>query len=328
MDYYNVKIMNDPEYLKGFSKRFNAPLIDRSGIMSRDIKVISQITSKAKPPFKKFGKIADHRGYIILKKASDENRDIRVSYSGGIDSTTALISLIKSQKEFPEVKIIVVMNKQSIEEYPLFYKKYIKGKMKVWMSEEKNLHKILQTETEKDFFIVTGELGDQLFGSALMFRENLNKDLDKFWAVGFTPKFVKYWQPLVDKHPQQDDLSVANVLWWFNFVLKYQWVQLRMFVLLEGEVPLESFIHFFAGPRFQAWAMNSPMSVKFPDLKDDKTYKNPAKKYILNFTGDKEYFKNKLKKGSLKGNLDDSISKGLVKIGSNMKMIRDTDAAN
>lgn len=328
MDYYNSNIMSNPEYLRGFSKRFNAPLIDRSGIMNNDIEIISKITSKAKPPFKKFNKIADHRGYIILKKADDENKDIRVSYSGGIDSTVALISLIKRKADFPKVKLIVVMNKQSIEEYPLFYKKYIKGKLKVWMSEEKNLHKVLATETNKGFLIVTGELGDQLFGSSLMFRENLNKDLDKFWAVGFTPKFVKYWQPLVDKHPQQDDLSVANVLWWFNFVLKYQWVQLRMFVLLDGAVPLDSFVHFFAGPRFQAWAMNSPMSIKFPDLSNDKTYKKPAKKYILQFTGDKEYFKNKLKKGSLKENIDKSISAGLVKIGVNMKMTREDNATN
>ena len=328
MDYYNNNIMNDPEYLKGFSKRFNAPLIDRSGIMNNDIEIISKITSKAKPPFKKFNKIADHRGYIILKKANDENKDIRVSYSGGIDSTVALISLMKSQKEFPKVKVIVVMNKQSIEEYPLFYKKFIKGKMKIWMTEEKNLHKVLATETEKGFIIVTGELGDQLFGSALMFRDNLKDNLKEFWAVGFTPKFVKYWQPLVDKHPQQDDLSVANVLWWFNFVLKYQWVQMRMFVLLDGAVALDDFVHFFAGPRFQTWAMNTPMSVKFPDLEDEKTYKNPAKKYILKFTNDKKYFKNKLKKGSLKGNIDKGISKGLVKIGINMKITKDNNATD
>ena len=306
--------MSDPEYLKGFSKRFNAPLIDRSGIMNSDIEIISKITSKAKPPVKKFKDIADHRGRIIFEKARDENKDIRISYSGGIDSTAVLVSLLKIKDNFPEVKLIVVMNQESINEYPLFYKKFIKDKLDVWMTKERNLSAVLSVDTEKKFLVVTGELGDQLFGSALMFRENLKDDLDKFWAVVFKPKFVKYWKPLVDKHPQQDDLSVANVLWWFNFVLKYQWVQLRMFVLLDGAVPLEDFVHFFAGPRFQAWAMNTPMSVKFPNLKKEKTYKRPAKKYILKFTGDKDYFNEKLKKGSLKGNIDKGISTGLLNI--------------
>lgn len=323
MDYYNHKIMSNPEYLKGFSRRFNTPLIDRSGVMNKSIGIISKITSKAKPPFKKFNKIADHRGYIILKKAQDENKDIRVSYSGGIDSTVVLISLLKSKDKFPDVKIIVVMSDKSIEEYPLFYKKHIQDKLTVWKTNDKSLAKTLSTDTEKGFLIVTGELGDQLFGSALMFRDNLKDKLNESWAIGFTPKFVRYWKPLVDKHPQQDDLSVANVLWWFNFVLKYQWVQLRMFVMLDGVVPLDDFIHFFGGPRFQTWAMNAPMNVKFPDLKDEKTYKMPAKKYILKFTGDKKYFKEKLKKGSLKENLDTGISKGLKKIDKNFKLTKD-----
>ena len=324
MDYYNHKIMSNPEYLKGFSRRFNAPLIDRSGVMNKSIGIISKITSKAKPPFKKFNKIADHRGYIILKKAQDENKDIRVSYSGGIDSTVVLISLLKSKDKFPDVKIIVVMSDKSIEEYPLFYKKYIQDKLTVWKANDKSLAKTLSIETEKGFLIVTGELGDQLFGSALMFRDNLIDNLDKRWDKVFTPKFVKYWTPLVKRLPHKD-YSVASVLWWLNFVLKYQWVQLRMFVMLDGVVPLENFIHFFGGPRFQAWAMNAPMNVKFPDLSDEKTYKMPAKKYILNFTGDKEYFKEKLKKGSLKENLDTGISRGLKKVDKNFKLTKDSD---
>jgi len=322
MDYYNSKIMSNPEYLEGFSRRFNAPLIDRTGIMNDKIKIISKIRAKAKPPFKKFNKISDHRGYIILKKANDEKKDIRVSYSGGIDSTVVLISLLKSKDEFPDVKIIVVMSEESINEYLLFYKKYIKDKLTVWKAKEKNLANVLSVETEKDFLIVTGELGDQLFGSALMFRDNLKNNLGKHWTQEFTPKFVNYWKPLVNKHPQQKDRTVANVLWWLNFVLKYQWVQLRMFVMLDGKVPLENFIHFFGGPRFQAWAMNAPMSVKFPDLKNEKTYKQPAKKYILNFTGDKQYFNEKLKKGSLKENLDTGISKGLERIDQNFKLTK------
>jgi hypothetical protein len=321
MDYYNADIMSAEGYLNNFSKRFKAPLVDRTGIMSDEIKAITKLPEDQREQDTKFNRIANTRAKIILARADKEKRDLRVSYSGGIDSTVALIALIKNKGKHPSVKITVVMSKESLKEYPLFYSKFIRGKLTVKWANKKNLDVVLAEKGKKAFFIVTGELGDQLFGSSLMFRENFKDDLDKDWTEVFTPKFVNYWRPLVEENPQQD-FSTANVFWWLNFTLKYQWVQLRMFAMLEGKVPLTDFIHFFGGPRFQRWAMSTPMEVKFSDLKDEKTYKMPAKEYIHNFTGDKKDLKNKTKKGSLKDNLDAPIKETVDRITEDMELIR------
>ena len=324
MDYYNSDIMDDPNYLEGFSKRFKAPIIDRTSTLNSDIEVISKLPEALSTGAgTKFNKVVNHRANIILQKAKDENKDIKVSYSGGIDSTVALIALIKQKENFPEVKITVVLSKESVKEYPIFFSRHIKGKFPLAWANKKNLGEVLANKKKgkKDFFVVTGELGDQLFGSSLMFRDNLNKDLDKDWTEVFTPRFVNYWKPLIDILPQEDR-SAANILWWLNFVLKYQWVQLRMFALVGGKIPLNNFIHFFGGPRFQRWAMLTPMSTKFPNFKNEKTYKQPAKEYIYNFTGDEKYLKNKTKKGSLKENLDAPIKKTIHRITNEGKLIR------
>ena len=321
MDYYNSDIMEDEDYLHGFSKRFKAPLVDRTGTLNRDLAVISKIPSDKAERDLNFNKITNNRAKIILKKAEDENKDIKVSYSGGIDSTTVMVALIKNRETFPKVKITVVLSKESVKEYPKFYNKYIKDKFPLIWANKNNLDKVLAKKDKKDFLIVTGELGDQLFGSALMFRDNLKDDLGKDWTKIFTPRFVRYWKPLVEQNPQKDR-SVANVLWWLNFTLKYQWIQLRMFAMLGGKVPLDNFIHFFGGPRFQRWALATPMSVKFPDLKNEKSYKDPAKQYIYNYTKDKNYLNNKTKKGSLKDNLDAPIKSTIHRITSNRELIK------
>lgn len=321
MDYYNSDIMEDEDYLHGFSKRFKAPLVDRTGTLNRDLAVISKVPSDTAERDLNFNKITNNRAKIILKKAEDENKDIKVSYSGGIDSTVVMVALIKNREVFPKVKITVVLSKESVKEYPKFYNKHIKDKFPLMWANNKNLDKVLAKKGKKDFLIVTGELGDQLFGSALMFRDNLKDDLSKEWTKVFTPRFVKYWKPLVEQNPQKDR-SVANVLWWLNFTLKYQWVQLRMFAMLGGKVPLDNFIHFFGGPRFQRWALATPMSVKFPDLKNEKSYKDPAKQYIYNYTKDKNYLNNKTKKGSLKDNLDAPIKSTIHRITSKRELIK------
>ena len=320
MDYYNSDIIDDPDYFDGFNKRFGAPIIDRSGILNDELKILTPLLPEARPG-NKFKDIVDIKAKAILERAKKQNKDIKVSYSGGIDSTLVMSALSKIKDDYPSVKITVVMSKESIKEYPKFFGKHINKKFPVDMANSKNLAEVLAKKNNKDFFIVTGELGDQLFGSALMFRDAFKDKLDKDWEEVFTPKFVQFWSDLVEENPQQD-FSAANVFWWLNFVLKYQWVQLRMFSMLDGKVPLQNFIHFFGGPRFQNWAMNTDMKVKFPNLKDEKTYKMPAKKYIYDFTGDKVYLKNKTKKGSLKENLDEPIRKNIDRITEDLELIK------
>jgi hypothetical protein len=326
MDYYNKDIMYKKDYLEYFSVRFKAPLVDRTGVMNRQLAVLTPLPSEPDLDDIRFDVIANDKANEILARAQKENKDIRISYSGGIDSTAALVGLLKFKDDYPDVNVIVVLSQESIDEYPKFYEKYIKDKLPTIKSGQRNLNTELVADTgKKDFLVVTGELGDQLFGSALMFKEPYDKKLALHWEEAFTPMFVDFWKPLVDQMPQADR-SAANVFWWLNFVLKYQWVEIRMYAMVNAAIPFNNIVHFFGGDRFQRWSMMTPMSVKFTDLSDPTTYKTPAKEYIYGFTGDMDYLKNKLKLGSLKTNLDRPIRTGIERITTDMEIIRDDES--
>jgi hypothetical protein len=328
MDYYDNDIMYSKHYLEHFCVRFKAPLVDRTGIMNRQIKVMTPLPTEPDLNDVRFDIIANAKAVEILQRAKKENKDIRISYSGGIDSTVAIVGLLKYKDEYPDVNITAVLSDESISEYPLFYDKYIKDKLDVIKSGQRDLNTKLTEkagEGHKDFLVVTGELGDQLFGSSLMFKEPYDQRLDWDWRKAFTPAFVTFWEPLVEQMPQTDH-SAANVFWWLNFVLKYQWVQMRIYAMVNGAVPFDNIINFFEGDRFQRWSMMTPMENKFPDLKDPTTYKMPAKEYIYGFTGDRDYVDTKVKIGSLKTNLERPIRRGLQRITTDMEIIRDDES--
>lgn len=316
MDYYNRRIINNERYLNHFKLDAKCPIIDRTGTLNRQLKVISKLPKKYEGELK-FGKIANRRAKNILDKCTKEGRDLRVCYSGGIDSTVALIGLMKYKDKYPDVTLSVLMSQDSIDEYPMFYEEHISGNLDVWMSKDRDLNELIAKKTDKPCYIVTGELGDQLFGSAIMFRNTPRLGVP--WEDEFSPDFIEYFKPLMDLNPDPDP-SVANALWWLNFTLKYQWVQLRMYVMAK-DVLYSDFIHFFGNTKFQQWSMNTPMSAKFPDFNDPASYKKIAKKYILDYTGDKKYFKNKKKKGSLQGTVDIGIGKLLKRVKEDMSIV-------
>lgn len=321
MDYFNRKIMYDDQYLNGFRRKLGSPLIDRTGILNREIQVIDKIPGDLSGA-KGFGKTADKRGHNIMAICNQKQRELRVCYSGGIDSTAAMVSILKAKESFPDVEVIAILSKESIRENPKFYYDHIDGELEVWETSGTNLAEVMTKYTNNAFHILTGELGDQIFGSALMFNGDPEK-LSQPWYEVFSPKNVDYMLPLMQANPFiQDDDSVANALWWFNFTLKYQWVQERMYVMTGGAVHFNDFLHFFGGDRFQKYALTTPMKKKFEDFSKPATYKMPAKKYIYEFTKDGDYRDNKEKSPSLKNNLDVGISQYLERLDENMNVIK------
>jgi hypothetical protein len=186
--------------------------------------------------------------------------------------------------------------------YPWFYENIIKDKLdaymgetfqEVGMGENEALGLNFSQDTGKDYLVVTGEIGDQIFGakSILIAPELAHTNFrDEFGQAT-----ADYLQPLVDKMPNKDE-SCGAVLSWLNFTLKYQWCQLRMYCMFD--IPYHKYAHFFDTTEFQQWSMQNDLSVKFPDF-DPKRYKLPAKKYIKDFTGDDAYYLTKTKVPSM-----------------------------
>jgi len=319
MDLYDKTIVEDPELLGTERNIFKSPLIDRTKTVKQNLKILSPVPTETTT--KSFSEIMDIRAVQLLKKATATGRDIRVSYSGGIDSTSVLCSLIKHNEEYPEVNITAVMSDESYYEYPEFYENHLKSKVTVQWVTSLDVLETLVKESEKPYYIVTGEIGDQLFGSALMFKNTPELLRDK-WATNLTT--LSYFK-LIDVAKQnpffEQDKSLANFLWWLNFTLKYQWVQLRMCVSL-GPKHFQNTIHFFDSDLFQSWAITHPIEEKFPDFTKPQTYKMPAKQYIFDFAKDLWYLKSKIKVPSLCNTVNDSFATDLSRITSDLKIYK------
>ena len=153
------------------------------------------------------------------------------------------------------------MSWRGVLEYPEFYLRFIDGRFpveSVWPPMAQALH--------PGALNVTGEHGDQLFGSQLLapyvrrgvahepyrdllplvMLERLRNPVDA-WRVG------RYLQPVLDAAPAPM-VSLFDALWWLNFSLKWQDVSLRMVGLSGGlaRVPVRRAAAFLSHRRVSA----------------------------------------------------------------------------
>lgn len=233
-----------------------------------------------------FKELSDMRGEILGSLAENNNCKINLMWSGGIDSTVAAVSFMKS--ELARKHLVILLNKTSIGEYPLFFNDYIKNKVNYEIVDSpKNFLKYEDIN-------VTGEIGDQLFGSAMFTTAFRAEKLFLKPETFFSKEFLDVMQPQIVYSPYELK-EVKDYLWWMNFSLKYQNVQLRIYPSVF--MPYGGITHFFDTEDFQLWAMNNPDN----KIKDTmSSYKWPAKDYIFEYTKDSLYRDNKLKVGSLR----------------------------
>jgi hypothetical protein len=252
----------------------------------------------------------DNKAKALLQECTDRDLELRISWSGGIDSTNAMAALLKFYDDYPKVEMKVCLNKKSIAEYQWMFDTLIEPNPRIeifWgdtitadgIGENETLGLNMSRDTGKDYMVVTGELGDQIFGAKILvpdLKENgVNGITTKNYNEVFSPDMCKFIKPLVDAMPEDWPRDCGNVMHWMNFILKWQWCQLRMFVMYP--VPYLKYRHFFDDDTIQQWSLQNDMQVKMPEY-DLKRYKEVAKRYIADFTGDEEYFVNKEKEDS------------------------------
>ena len=296
-----------PEYVEA-CRFFSAPLIDRTATLDAGIEfeVLDPLGDFSKTE-KSFAEICAQRAEFICEKAAAENRKIQILWSGGIDSTLALVSVYKELEKRGKLNALeVLLSKESIAEYPAFFRDVIEPKLKY----------ILFAPPIYDFLdekkiILTGEHGDQLFGSDKAqhfvmtnqafrpFEEMLPLVIArKLGSAKSVDRIISYLAPQIEKSPVKIE-TLFDFLWWMNFSLKWQHVSLRMFYSEEDKrFSLdENFMHFFSAKDFQNWSIsNHALKIK----RTWKSYKYIAKECIFDFHRDEDYLVNKEKEQSLK----------------------------
>jgi hypothetical protein len=265
---------------------------------------------------KSFNDICFERAQEIV----DLGQPISVMWSGGIDSTAVLTTLM--QVALPE-QITVLFEPRSLKEYPWFFENHIKGKLKYKILDQ-HIHRYEQSPNE---ILVTGNPGDLLFSCSVVINNfkvknmpwvNIFDQLSLFYKRdnknqvrgNYKKQSVRYHirdniQSFLDKAPFEIK-TAFDFYWWVNFTLKWQTLNMRI-TSLNSNITAEklaSVYNFYDSTDFQIWSMvNHDLKIK--DTKE--SYKYVMKDVIYNFTGDADYRDHKLKESSGPTRFSDDI---------------------
>jgi hypothetical protein len=254
-----------------------------------------------------FAELCDAIGAELVAEAIASGREIGVLWSGGIDSTTALIAIMKAAAARGCGDWVrVLLSLDSVHEYPRFFLRHINGRYRT----QAVTHPI-SASLDPAILTVTGEHGDQLFGSHLLesyvrrgvggedFQEILPLVLlERLGSPRSAYRVRRYLEPVIAAAPIPIR-TLFDCMWWLNFALKWQEVTLRL-AAFRGEqarAVYGSLRHFFRDKRFQAWSLANTAGRCVPVW---TSYKTEAKRYILDYTGDRDYYRTKEKEDSLK----------------------------
>lgn len=288
----------------------NKNLIDRTGILKMPYAIELYPTfsmPKIDSQFNKnFKEICLARAREILEKQARLEKPIYLFYSGGIDSTLVLVSLLMVEEiKVLKEKIFIVMTQESIAEYFYMYQKVIRPNFR-----------ILSADTITELFdssgiILTGSQGDKIFGTDKIAEINrmgmfnrafdpLDKFVIEYWIhKGIEKRSAEIWFDLIKTQSLNFDIPLKtnfDLLWWFNFNFEWQseyfLFSLRSNFRLTEEYHKNFIFAFFDSEDFQIWSMINP-------TKKIKTtwnsYKFTAKNIIFEYNKDAIYRDEKIK---------------------------------
>ncbi len=290
--------------------------VDRTGLITTPIRSLSLFPVPTYRPFtKSYDEICGDRGREILNNADSMGVQIYALYSGGIDSTCMLVSLLNQATPAQRKRIVVLLSQDSIRENPRFYEEYIKGQLQVGSSVLfTNLigaNDILLSAEHNDLVMGNANVGSLIsrYGSAVV-HELYNRDLlvDFFGArLNGDQKKAEFCFEMFQKLAQSAPVPITtnfDFLWWYNFATKWQacFSYMLLFTSPKNAPNVTKdyldtrFISFYNTDEFQLWAMNN-LDKRIKDTW--RSYKWVLKDIIYDFTKDQEYRDYKTKVRSL-----------------------------
>ena len=269
--------------------------------------------------------LMDQRAVELYNEAKRSNKKIAVMWSGGIDSTGVLVSLLKNIPTHEHRMIEVVLTTLSIFENMEFWRKYISGKLK------QTAYMTVQVTTDylDNYILIHGDPADCLFGPSFPMYKNYfleGKHLEPHTKhrikVKYPPHlkidfnewyYKKVSQTIYDCNQQDYVSTVADFWWWTYFNFKWEVSCQRPLFYMRwtaGKDGVRVFKNpipysyqqewakntFFNTDKFQQWSYSN-LKTLIPKS-DMSQHKILIKKYIHEYDHDDQYFYLKPKIGS------------------------------
>lgn len=238
----------------------------------------------------------------VYEKA--QGKKIAVMYSGGIDSTSALIALMKHSKfkEFLDSgNFVVSMATTSIREYPKFFYERILPTIPIVPADYNSLM------CDPSILVVTGDSGDYVIGNTdtpVFFYEGstdiLYRPKEILWpylnSIDKTGKFVNFFKEICKRAPFEI-YSVNQAYWWIGQAFVHQGEMHYPFVWSN----IQDLSEVSTFNKVYRWFLSEPfMTYSFeyasvnPYYTDFNSVRRFPKEYIVDYSGDQDYM-NKIK---------------------------------
>ena len=238
-----------------------------------------------------FSQLADQRALELEEK----NEKIYVMWSGGLDSTVAVTSILKNWNHTNLERLVILCTPQSINECRHFFQLLVSPPFNTKIKIQ-GFNGFPESYLE-DGYLITGEMGDQIFGSDTVgFAvqrwgdsvihapwRRLVPDIFRGISATHGNHLYEKFEPIIHEAPSKI-VTVQDFFWWINFTQKWAHVKYRIMTFGNWKTPQVTFkkvIHFFDNIPFQVWSMHNP------DQKIKRTwlsYKFAAKEYIVEYT--------------------------------------------
>jgi hypothetical protein len=268
---------------------------------------------------KSISDICDERALELEKKVLENNKKLMVQWSGGIDSTAVLVSILKNFSKEALEQVEVACSHISIMENNTFFLNHIHNKVKI-------VHNNWKFKSDSDFYFVDGEPGDFLFGSEFCINQFMSRYPTKTyekWSsnMSILRQLFKHKENMSFSNwflnEQIENFNNVNVpvetvmdfFWWINFDNRWSVKSYGKIIsyLDYSDMNKDSInlimnngINFFNTLDFQQWSM-SKNNTEEKIIKSIIDYKMPLKKYIYEFDNNEFYlnFKTKVNSNSL-----------------------------
>ena len=217
----------------------------------------------------------------------------KILWSGGIDSTALLVSLILNDKDF---NYKIICRESSIKEYPLFYEKWV-SKMNHEIRTDKT--SIFFNDIFKDSLVITGYCGDCLVCNYDVVKDTsieLNEPWQKVMKLVTREKDLVY--DIIEQHIKHGPVPIktTNDLYlWLNFLFDWQEDTYKVTMRLDDPKKTVNHVPYYNTEDFQSWALYNFEDITIKTWDNIKTHKKHFKDYIYNFTKDDVYKINKQK---------------------------------